>query len=70
MRKLITLIILITFSWTSLGFPQTLPSSSEFISLSPENFNLPFLRGIKFYPDNPLKFDFIIEKGYQPSAES
>jgi len=39
-----------------------LPAPGVMVSLSPE-FNPPILKGIKVHPDNPFKFDFILDKG-------
>ena len=39
-----------------------LPAPGVMVHLSPE-FNPPILKGIKVYPDNPFRFDFILDKG-------
>ena len=39
-----------------------LPAPGIRIPLSPA-FNPPVLKGIKVHPDNPLRFDFILDKG-------
>lgn len=39
-----------------------LPLPGQMVTLSPA-FNPPVLKGIKVYPDNPLRFDFILDKG-------
>ena len=39
-----------------------LPAPGVRVSLSPE-FNPPLLKGIKVHPDNPFRFDFILDKG-------
>ena len=39
-----------------------LPTPGVRVSLSPE-FNPPILKGIKVHPDNPFRFDFILDKG-------
>ena len=39
-----------------------LPSPGVIVHLSPE-FNPPILKGIKVNPDNPFRFDFILDKG-------
>jgi len=39
-----------------------LPAPGVMVHLSPA-FNPPILKGIKVYPDNPFKFDFILDKG-------
>ena len=39
-----------------------LPKPGIRVSLSPA-FNPPVLKGIKVHPDNPFRFDFILDKG-------
>jgi len=39
-----------------------LPTPGAMVSLSPA-FNPPILKGIKVHPDNPFRFDFILDKG-------
>ena len=39
-----------------------LPAPGGMVHLSPE-FNPPILKGIKVHPDNPFRFDFILDKG-------
>jgi len=39
-----------------------LPAPGAMVHLSPE-FNPPILKGIKVHPDNPFRFDFILDKG-------
>src|ERR1700685_4311083 len=39
-----------------------LPKPGVMVPLSPE-FNPPILKGIKVHPDNPFKFDFILDQG-------
>jgi len=41
-----------------------LPAPGVRVSLSPE-FNPPILKGIKVHPDNPFRFDFILDQGDQ-----
>ncbi len=61
--------ILISFLANMLG-PLPLARAQEFhlpvpgvmVHLSPE-FNPPVLKGIKVHPDNPFRFDFILDKG-------
>jgi len=43
-----------------------LPAPGVRVSLSPE-FNPPILKGVKVHPDNPFRFDFILDKGDSPS---
>jgi len=40
----------------------SLPVPGVMVNLSPE-FNPPILKGIKIHPDNPFRFDFILDKG-------
>ena len=39
-----------------------LPSPGAMVSLSPE-FNPPVLKGLKIDPDNPFRFEFVLDKG-------
>ena len=39
-----------------------LPAPGVMVHLSPE-FNPPIFKGIKVHPDNPFRFDFILDKG-------
>ncbi len=39
-----------------------LPSPGTLVVLSPE-FNPPILKGLKVHPDNPFRFDFILDQG-------
>ena len=65
-------IILLTFLVNSLGpspFVQAqefyLPTPGVRVSLSPA-YNPPILKGIKVHPDNPFRFDFILDQGDVP----
>lgn len=67
--KIIFSIVLVSFCGTSLGMPAgfaagtvPLPQAHALAPLS-ARYTPPLLVGIQFYPDNPLKFDFIINKG-------
>jgi len=44
------------------AFAQSAGTTANFLTTS-KAFALPVLRGIKIYPDNPFKFDFIIDEG-------
>ena len=44
------------------GEPILTPPGGQVVSLSPA-FNPPVLKGIRVYPRNPLRFDFILDKG-------
>ncbi|MBF0485879.1 MAG: hypothetical protein HQL16_05120 [Candidatus Omnitrophica bacterium] len=46
-----------------------LPEPGTMVSLS-QSFNPPILKGVKVYANNPLKFDFILDKGDNPTALS
>ena len=45
-----------------------LPSPRAMVGLS-ESFNLPIINGLSVYPDNPLRFGFLINKGDEPLAD-
>ncbi len=64
-----SLILFLTFCFfiSNLSYPVyandfTLPKPGVRVHLSPE-FNPPVLKGLKVYPDNPFKFDFILDQG-------
>ena len=42
-----------------------LSKPGERVALSPA-FNPPVLKGIKVHPDNPFRFDFVLDKGDSP----
>src|SRR5262245_31391128 len=44
-----------------------LPKPGTMVHLSP-TFSPPVLKGIKVHPDNPFKFDFILDPGSLPLA--
>ncbi|MCX5681512.1 MAG: hypothetical protein NT079_04455, partial [Candidatus Omnitrophica bacterium] len=64
--KTICLLVLASFFLTTIlprqAFAQTLAPVSNLIPLSPA-FTPTLVRGIRVYPDNPLKFDFIVDSG-------
>ena len=69
-RRLLTLILLfclLPLSAGQAGLPQVyagevfLPVPGTMVSLS-HAYNPPVLRGIKVNPNNPFKFDFILDK--------
>ncbi|MBF0511976.1 MAG: hypothetical protein HQL13_06575 [Candidatus Omnitrophica bacterium] len=39
-----------------------LPQTGTMVDLSPV-VNPPVLKGLKIYPENPLQFDFILDRG-------
>jgi len=68
LRKLTVLIVLIAFIGTVAGPAPAmaddfrLPAPGVMVDLSPE-FNPPMLKAIKVHPENPFKFEFILDKG-------
>jgi len=71
MRRIVALAVclLLVFSGQPFIFAQVLPKSDA-LAVVPlgEKFSLPVLRGLKFYPNDPLKFDFVIDKGSAGSS--
>ena len=73
MKKVISLLILLCFFLTSVMGPNPvyaqdfrLPAPGVMVHLSPP-LNPPILKGIKVHPDNPFRFDFILDQGeYSP----
>ena len=47
------------------GGDYRLPAPGVMVHLSPP-FDPPILKGIKVHPDNPFRFDFILDKGDSP----
>ncbi len=70
MKAFISWVILVCFIFTGVAGPYQaqaqedfrLPAPGVMVHLSPE-FNPPILKGIKVHPDNPFRFDFILDKG-------
>jgi len=69
MKKALSSYILLCFLVTSIIGPNPvyaqdfrLPAPGLLVHLSPE-FSPPLLKGIKIYPDNPFRVDFILDKG-------
>ena len=69
MKKALSILILLCFLVTSIMGPNPvyaqdfrLPAPGVMVHLSPE-FSPPLLKGVKVYPDNPFRFDFILDKG-------
>ncbi|MFH0754040.1 MAG: M23 family metallopeptidase [Candidatus Omnitrophota bacterium] len=67
MRKIVSTIILIAFTITSILSPvhaqaTFLPAVGSMVTLSAP-YNPSTIKGIKFFPDNPFAFDFIIDTG-------
>ena len=50
---------------TPLGGEFELPAPGVMVHLSPE-FNPPMLKGIKVHPENPFRFEFILDRGDSP----
>ncbi len=72
-RRVISLGVLLSFFLNTFGVATLsqaqsvsgdfrLPAPGVMVHLSPE-FNPPVLKGLKVHPDNPFKFDFILDKG-------
>ena len=69
-RKIISIFILVCFIFTSVRNPAYsqdvssqifhLPAPGVMVHLSPP-LDPPILKGIKIHPDNPLRFDFILD---------
>ena len=70
MKPQIAILILVSFLVTSVigPLPQAiaddyrLPAPGVMVHLSPP-LDPPMLKGIKVHPDNPFRFDFILDKG-------
>ena len=67
LRKIISIGILFAFLSNGLVMPSmaqdfVLPAPGVMVHLSSE-FNPPILKGIKVHPDNPFRFDFIMDTG-------
>src|SRR5271156_3300146 len=68
LKRILSIGILFAFLGQGVGLPQAqaqdfrLPAPGVMVHLSPE-FNPPILKGIKVHPDNPFRFDFILDKG-------
>jgi len=69
MKRILPIYILLCFLVTSIIGPNPvcaqelrLPVPGVRVGLSPE-FNPLIIKGIKVHPDNPLRFDFILDKG-------
>jgi hypothetical protein len=73
MTKGLSILTLFSFLITGIMGPRPLyaqdfylPAPGVMVHLSPE-FDPPVLTGIKVHPDNPLRFDFILDQGDSPS---
>jgi len=68
LRTIIALGLIFAFFLNSIGplpaYAQdfALPAPGVMVRLSPA-FNSPILKGIKVHPDNPFRFDFILDRG-------
>jgi guanylate kinase len=69
MQKVVSTLILVCFIATGITGPCPiyaqdffLPPPGVMVHLSPP-LNPPILKGIKVHPDNPFRFDFILDKG-------
>lgn len=70
-RRVIAATVLFLFCFSTVVTPITplyaqdvpgLPAPGKMVGLSPE-FSPPILKGIKVYPENPFRFDFLLDKG-------
>ena len=64
-RKSLSIVILLFFlvqTVTPARAELALPPAGQMVGLSPI-FNPPVLKGLKVYPKEPLRFDFILDKG-------
>jgi len=76
LRKAISLVVFFAFlinmfgpiACSAAGEDFRLPAPGVMVSLSPE-FNPPILKGIKVHPDNPFRFDFILDRGDEGSQQ-
>ena len=75
MRRVPVIFIIFAFLLNTLGFMPalaneiSLPKPGVMVPLSP-SFNPPVLKGIKVYPDNPFRFEFILDQGDKSSFEA
>src|ERR1700680_1476366 len=76
MKEFVSIFSLGCFIATSIMGPNPvyaqefrLPAPGVMVHLSPE-FNPPILKGIKVHPDNPFRFDFILDRGDTPTNEA
>jgi len=63
-RKIISIMLLVTFG-LSMGITPSqaqLPAVGQMVWLTP-GFQPPVLRGMTVHPENPLLFDFIVDRG-------
>ncbi|MBF0479403.1 MAG: hypothetical protein HQL26_07965 [Candidatus Omnitrophica bacterium] len=76
-RRVIRIVLLFIFTLSSINVPQyvhaqaspVLPLPGTMVGLT-QSYNPPVLKGIKVYPDNPLRFDFILDKGESKSSDT
>ncbi|MEI6437914.1 MAG: hypothetical protein WCO69_04085 [Candidatus Omnitrophota bacterium] len=76
LRRVVASLVLLAFLLTSVIAPGhyayaqaafQLPAAGTRIDFSP-SFTPPVLKGIKVYPENPFRFDFILDKGNSPDV--
>jgi len=72
-RPILALGLIVAFLVNSLGLIPVaqanefrLPAPGIMVPLSPD-FNPPILKGLKVHPDNPFRFDFILDRGDTPT---
>ncbi len=58
----------VVFAQEGAALPAVLPQPGVRLAVSPP-FNPPFLEGVKVYPENPFKFDFIFDQGDQELSD-
>ncbi len=71
MRKTVAFIIILAFLLNNGAVPSRLACAQEAFQLPPPGVHVhvsqtvvpPLLKGVKLYPQDPLKFDFILDKG-------
>jgi len=69
------ILVLFTFLANTLGIQSlaqadsfVLPAPGIMVNLSP-SLDPPILKGIKIHPENPFRFDFILDKGDNPTSQ-
>ena len=67
-RKIISSLVILCFSITCINIPLLqaqefrLPAPGVMVHISPP-LDPPILKGVKIHPENPFRFDFILDKG-------
>src|SRR3989344_2366960 len=80
-KRIISVWVLFAFLGNGLALPPVhadvgarhavplLPAPGSMVHLSPA-FNPPILKGLKVHPDNPFRFDFILDTGDEDLSNS